>query len=181
MKHKLGIWAAVKISGIISLVCFCNKRKDLDSFYWGQSPSWSVLNEKDEILKEYGIIPEKDWDKLEIEYIKEFHPIIVSEPKQSAGWLAPNGNFYSCYSSGHDPLAKHLCAIWYNTIEDCVNKLEKEKWMRIYEDGMVICWDGFKEVFLESTSEQKETLENLSKVGDNKWNRKMREYYADEY
>jgi hypothetical protein len=180
MKHEKGIWAVVEISGIISLVCFCDKGIKDDSFFWGQSLSWSVLNKKDKILKEYGKISRDALDKLELEYIKEFHPINVSEPKQSAGWLAPNGNFYACHSSGHDSLAKHLSAIWYDDIDNPVDRLEKEGWMRIYDDGMVICWDGFRDPFLKSTVEQKETMKKLSKVGDAKWNRKMRQYYMDE-
>jgi hypothetical protein len=185
MIYEKGIWAAAEISGIISLICFCYKKDDkgnviANSFYWGQSASWSVFSNKDKILKVYGKIPSEKQDKLELEYIKEFHPITISKPKVSSGWIAPNGNFYSCRSQEHDSLAKHLSAIWYDDINSPVDRLEKEGWIRLFDDGMIICWDGFKDPAIATSDEQQETIWKLSSIGNKAWNNRVSYYLRQE-
>jgi hypothetical protein len=104
-----------------------------NSFYWWFGPSWNT--EPYEIVYTYpgGI----DEDAITLHFYKTFGvPVPVSLYTQSAGWIAPDGKWFTCRGWEHDSLAKNLAAIHYDSLSG-VLKLEEMGWLRVYDDGLV--------------------------------------------
>lgn len=164
-------WAVIKGENFsYALVCFKNKK----DYYWGQSRSWNSLYEGQKVVEFIGKVPNKEWDRLEIEFIKKYFPLKPSEPKESAGWLSPDGKFYPCKYHEHRGLAKSLSAHYYNDIDNGERKLETEGWIKVYADGLLgYDFIGHRDLSQIVTKQQKEFLFQLSIVGSEKWNKRI--------
>jgi hypothetical protein len=176
-KITTGDWVAIRLheDESVSLVCF---RDDFYSgyraFYWGQNRQWAILSPNSIIVEIYGQRPKDTWDALEVEFIKKYHPAIESDPKQSNGWISPDGKLFTCKAWGHDGLIGRLSANYYNKILTKA-EFEKEGWIMVYEDGTfaVDDWDRvkftdgqlllFAKLFLVGNPEWKKHLEDVIK------------------
>lgn len=172
MKSEKDDW--VVISGgkdfSYALVCFI----DSENFYWGQSNSKCIMMDEYKIVENLGKHDSNEWDNLEIKYIKKYHPLKSSSPVQSAGWLSPEGNFYTCGYAGHRSLSKHLSAHYYEHLEDTEKKLEENNWIKVYESGQ-IGWNYSKELIDIITQKQFDFIQDLMALdGDEEWNYNMR-------
>lgn len=174
---KKDLWAVIDFSGDgrRNLVCFRNSDGD---FYWGQRNTRATLSSKTEIVEVLGYFPEEEWDELEISFIKKYWTLEKGEIRQSAGWLSPSGDWYTCKPWGHDFLALVIAVHLYDSLDVPVKRLEHEGWFRIYADGLIACggWDWNIEVSDIITLKQQETISKLSTVGDKDWNRKMKQW-----
>lgn len=175
MKPERNDWAV--ISGgkdfSYSLVCFKNEK----DFYWGQTSSFCTMLEEYKIVEIIGKVPSSKWDDMEIAYVKKYQPIKSSDVKESAGWLAPDGKFYTCSYGGHRSLSIKLSCHYYDQIEDSTKILEEKGWIKVYKNG-VIGWDESKELENFITKKQKSTLSDLILIdGSEEWNSRMN-YWA---
>lgn len=173
MKIEKDVW--VVISGgsdfEYSLICFRNE----EEFYWGQSNSRCIMLDHYSIVEVLGKFPSKEWDKLEINYIKKYYPLKSNKPTYSAGWISPKGKFYPCAYGHHRGLSKKISANIYDTIEDTERVLEKNGWIKIYKNG-VIGWDDLEKDLIDVlTDKQKEVLFDLSMIeGDKEWSDRLK-------
>lgn len=118
------------------------------------------LNAK--ILKVYR---QRSADKALLAFYAD-HPPEKSNPCFSAGWLAPNGDFYTCDSWGHDGLAIKITAVLYKSLRGSTMLL-RSGWCRIYLNGTV----GYEDS--ELTQAQLDVLFDLSELpeGTAEWKR----------
>lgn len=153
-----------------ALVCFIDSK----TFYWGQSRSRCVLLNNHKIVEIIGKVNSKDWDRLEIDYIKKYYPLKDSPAIFSAGWISPDGKFFTCNYGGHRSLSKHLSAHYYDTIEDTEKILEDAGWLKIYKTG-VLAWDYERELESVLTKKQKNILTDFIIIdGDEEWNDRIK-------
>jgi hypothetical protein len=67
--------------------------RDYKQFHYWDEPSAAVLEEDDfEVVKVYRL--GLTYDEVTRQYAKDF-PLVAAEPYRSAGWIAPDGAFFS--------------------------------------------------------------------------------------
>ncbi len=96
-------------------------------------------DEEVQIVKDYGEIDDMDYhaiDDLYSQFTLDFPP--EAELKLSGGWLAPNGKFYPCAWMDHLNEAQNLAFVHYKEKGDGSQRLEKEGWAKIFNDGICI-------------------------------------------
>lgn len=130
--------------------------------------SYCTKAAKFEIIKEYELPKNKNYwrtvDKLNVEFLQEFYPPKkMIELKQSAGILAPNGDFYPCHYGGHEPLAERISAIFFNELGNSTF-LEEKGYIRLMDNGCT--YENFK-----PNQAQLNMLFDLSNLGDEEWKR----------
>ena len=93
--------------------------------------------ERVEVKKTY-LIEEFNGDEeaLELQFRRDF-PFPPSPPRQSAGWIAPDGTFYSCSPHEYDSVALWLIAMHHN-VHGNGDLLEQHGWLRLSNDGTLI-------------------------------------------
>jgi hypothetical protein len=128
-----------------NLVYFGHVRDGLPgTFYHRFGPSRMQMLEEDEceILQDYGwhkkIDDNPTMDDIQVQFAKDFP--IEKGIKASAGWLAPNGDFYACSPWEHNDAAFTLALQiydheYFNHRGSAVHMLEEKGWVRLYNDG----------------------------------------------
>ena len=110
-------------------------------------------------------------ETIEKDFYKEFHRPTPDAPRQSAGWIAPDGRFYACRYNEHDWLAKCLCICIYDDYPySCSGFLEEKHWLRILSEG-VLNWGGYRGKISQA---QYDTLNELAKVSVGKYQQFIR-------
>lgn len=127
------------------------------------------------IVEIYGKVPVKDWDKLEVEYLIKYHNPKEALPTQSAGWISPNGKFFSCKPEGHSNLAKRISAKYFGDIENPELTLETAGWIKIHSNGVLSSrdWGDIKDVI---TQNQINFLHDLSEVSSGEYQDRISRY-----
>lgn len=116
-----------------------------DTIYWRGGPSRMHIHDMDgtvKILKDYGEIESGDEDTIDQLYDQFDHDFPPEkELKVSAGWLAPNGDFYPCRYTEHLDVAQHIAFVTYGERGDGAQRLENEKWAKVGTTGYVTTHD----------------------------------------
>lgn len=178
MDYPVGTWLAIKFgnSEYPNLVCIKNSRKD---FYWGQGFGWCVWTDDVEILKNYGIQKGNE-DDIEISFFNEFIGIPKPTIEKSAGWISPDGKFYSCGTTEHRGLAKRLCVHFYGDLDNPEKTLEENFWLKVLDDGTIFDVRVSIKPLLknfELTEKQEKTLLNLAICNnDLEWKHNIHNY-----
>jgi len=133
---------AIMFDGNISLV---SRRNNSNIYYWYGSEGYFYSQEV-EILENFGWIDDmEDWklDIVELDFLQKYNIPEATKPIPHAGWISPFGTFYKCEYFEHTSLAKSLCAIHYNCLNDD-RLLIEENWIRVCSSGAleVKNWDG---------------------------------------
>jgi hypothetical protein len=91
-----------------SLVTFIEDEPD--RMYWGLDGMSHTLRPRDyEILQEWPVEDDPDYDAIELDYYRNHRPAIPStERGYTSGWIAPDGTFYACAYGGHEGLAYRI-------------------------------------------------------------------------
>ena len=154
MKLKKEHWVVIKFQGVDSLVTLDENNND---FRWFGGMSWCSMLPTTTIEKDYEWFVEGDpkIDEIELDYYRNFNAPKVSI-EQSGGWLSPDGKFYVCGFYEHDSSAKHLSAIYYNSILG-TKLLEENGWIKVGDNGFV-----FFDYARQLTKKQIDTLVKIS-------------------
>lgn len=88
-------------------------------------------------LKAYRV-KDDDLNAVYLRFYRDF-PLKPNEPKQSGGWVSPEGVFYACGHMKHIATAEHLTGQLYGRADTDGEKLLEEKgWAHIYADGTTV-------------------------------------------
>jgi hypothetical protein len=145
-------------------------RKEPERFYWScyemRPATWCGLGAGDEIVHEYPWVDPYDDDGLEAMELdctrRFFHrsPAVIAHlDDKQAGWLAPDGRFFTCAYNGHDSLASILLAHEYGQVGNCVERLHEHGWLRIHVSGFTMRHPIYNQPF---TQAQIDTMSDLS-------------------
>jgi hypothetical protein len=137
------------------------------TIYWDGGPGYCPFNEKThEIVKWY------DWSKSypqdEVFY-REYGPQPEIPTRQSAGWLARDGRWWTCEGWQHDEYARILSYMEYGEYHR-QRQFEGRGWIKVYPEGLcskpiklIEGKDDFDYIYIPIvlTTNQLETLEKL--------------------
>jgi hypothetical protein len=151
--------------------------KKPDIILWNGGPSYRTIEpERVQIVHIYSSYSvNDDYEKSWIAFYKTYRPLKSqpeNAPEQSAGWLAPDGRFYTCHYAQHTRMADRITAILYNSMDGDVI-LERKGWLRIEDDGSTQFSNSFSRGGARATEAQEATLNRLASVGDGEWVRNM--------
>jgi len=158
-------WAVIKWGEVDAFVQF--DHRDPTKIYWSGGYSYCYVTDP-EIVKDYGYISSDDYKKIEeieLDFYFNFNVPKKATPFESAGWISPEGDFYPCNYFEHDSVGRHLAVLCYKSF-DGVQELEKYKWIRVYDSGIMDIDYNF------ATQKQLDTMYDLAKASkiDGKYN-----------
>ena len=108
-----------------------------------------------------------------------------NKPTWSCGWIAPNGEFYSCENYHHgrlaEKLAKKLNKNFIGFTISAEHALEKNGWLKLYSDGLIHTPSKFIIDNYIPTQPQIDTIFDLSntKSREPKWRENLLEFIKD--